>query len=51
MLAAYPYIGIACPEFGANHRSFVVPVTRYIIVYRPIEGGVEIIHVSMEGKT
>ena len=44
-LADYPYIGVSRPEFGANHRSFVVPGTRYIIVYRPIADGVEIIHV------
>ena len=46
LLADYPYIGVARPEFGTNHRSFVVPGTRYIIVYRPIDDGVEIIHVS-----
>ena len=45
LLADYPYIGIARPEFGANHRSFVVPGTRYIIIYRPIDDGVEILHV------
>ena len=45
LLADNPYIGIARPEFGANHRSFVVPGTGYIVVYRPIEDGVEIIHV------
>lgn len=45
LLADYPYIGIARTEFGASHRSFAVPGTRYIIVYRPIDDGVEIIHV------
>ena len=44
-LADYPYIGIARPEFGQRHRSFSVPATRYIIIYRPIDNGVEIIHV------
>ena len=45
LLADNQYLGIARLEFGANHRSFVVPGTGYIIVYRPIEDGVEIIHV------
>ena len=45
LLADYPYIRIARPEFGSSHRSFVVPGTRYIIVYRPVDDGVEIIHV------
>lgn len=44
-LADYPYIGVARPEFGQSHRSFSVPATRYIIIYRPIDNGVEIIHV------
>ena len=45
LLADYPYLGVARPEFGATHRSFVVPRTDYIIIYRPVEDGVEIIHV------
>ena len=34
-LADYPWIGVAHPEFGSDHRSFVVPGTRYLIIYRP----------------
>ena len=44
-LADYPLIGVARPEFGHGHRTFVVPATRYIIVYRPTGDDVEIIHV------
>ena len=45
LLADYPYLGVARPEFGATQRSFVVPGTDYVIIYRPIEDGVEILHV------
>ena len=45
LLADNPYIGIARLDLGDNCRSFVVPGTDYIIVYQPLEGGVEIIHV------
>ena len=45
MLADQPSIGIARPEFGAEHRSFLAPGTRYVIIYRPLSDGVEIIHV------
>ena len=44
-LADYPYMGIARPEFGPDHRSFVVRGTRYVIIYRPTDDGVVIIHV------
>ena len=44
-LVEQPYMGIARPEFGSNHRSFVVSSTRYVIIYRPIDDGAEIIHV------
>jgi toxin ParE1/3/4 len=42
-LARSPRIGIARPELGANVRSF--PVGRYIIFYRPVPRGIEIIRV------
>lgn len=45
LLADNPYIGIARLDLGENCRSFVVPGTDYIIVYQPLENGVEIIHV------
>ena len=44
-LAEQPYMGYARPEFGPSHRSFAVPSTHYIIIYRPVDAGVEIIHV------
>ena len=44
-LADHPYMGIARPEFGPELRSFVVSGTRYVIIYRPIDDGVVIIHV------
>ena len=44
-LADHPYVGVARPEFGPTHRSCAVPRTRYIIIYRPVDDGVEIIHV------
>ena len=45
LLAENPYIGIARLDLGENCRSFVVPGTGYIIVYQPLQNGVEIIHV------
>ena len=33
------------PRFGAEHRSFLAPGTRYVIIYRPMSDGVEIIHI------
>ena len=44
-LVDYPFMGTARPEFGADHRSFVVQGTRYLIIYRPADDGVVIIHV------
>ena len=44
-LADHPRMGMVRPEFGVAHRSFVVPGTRYIVIYRPTNDGVEIIHV------
>ena len=44
-LADYPLIGVVRPEFGHSHRAFVIPATRYLIVYRPTDDGVEVIHV------
>ena len=44
-LAEQPHMGRSRPEFGPAHRSFVVPGTRYIIIYRPSNDHVQIIHV------
>ena len=38
-------MGMMRPKFGVARRSFVVPGTRYIVIYRPTNDGVEIIHV------
>ena len=45
LLADYPYMGIARSDLGEGCRSFVVPNTGYVIMYRPIEDGVEITRV------
>ena len=42
-LAAMPLIGRQREELSPNLRSF--PVSRYVIFYRPIEDGVEIVRV------
>ncbi len=44
-LADQPRMGVSRPEFGPEHRSFVMPGTRYLIIYRTITDGVEIVHV------
>lgn len=43
LLATQPMIGKARREFGAGIRSF--PVRDYVLVYRPIPGGVELVRV------
>ena len=45
LLADSPLIGRLRPELGRNLRSYVVPRTSYIVFYRPVDDGVEIIHV------
>jgi toxin ParE1/3/4 len=42
-LASMPYLGRAREDLSAGLRSF--PVQKYIIFYRPREGGVEIVRV------
>ena len=44
-LARSPLIGIARPDRGPGYRSFPVRRTPYIVIYRPVEDGVEIIQV------
>ena len=44
-LPTSPAWDVAKPELGAEHRSFLAPGTRYVIIYRPMSDGVEIIHV------
>jgi toxin ParE1/3/4 len=43
LLATQPLIGKARREFGAGIRSF--PVRDYVLVYRPILDGVELVRV------
>jgi toxin ParE1/3/4 len=43
LLATQPLIGKSRREFGAGIRSF--PVRDYVLVYRPIPGGVELVRV------
>ena len=45
ILVEQPYMGRSRPEFGAGHRSFVARGTRYIVIYRPVDDGVQILHV------
>ena len=45
LLSDYPYLGVARPRFGADIRSLVVPNSDYIIFYRPIDDGVEVLRV------
>lgn len=43
LLARNPHLGVARPEIGADMRLF--PVGKYLILYRPLEDGVEIVRV------
>ena len=42
-LADSPYMGVACGDLSPNLRK--KPVEDYLIFYRPIKKGVEIIHI------
>jgi toxin ParE1/3/4 len=48
LLAKHPELGESHPEFGDRVRLF--PVASYVIVYRPIEGGIELIRVLHGGR-
>lgn len=43
LLGDNPYLGRARPELGRDTRSWVVG--RYLILYRPVEGGIEVVRV------
>ncbi|MEH2296459.1 type II toxin-antitoxin system RelE/ParE family toxin [Nostoc sp.] len=43
LLADFPKMGQSCDNFGNGLRSF--PVEDYLIFYRPIDGGVEVVRV------
>ena len=43
LLSSQPLMGRARPELAPSVRSF--PVSGYVILYLPFQGGVEIIHI------
>ncbi|MEH2416993.1 type II toxin-antitoxin system RelE/ParE family toxin [Nostoc sp.] len=43
LLANFPNMGQSCDNFTSGLRSF--PVEDYLIFYRPIDGGVEVVRV------
>ena len=43
LLATHPELGESHPEFGVRIRF--LPVASYVIVYRPIEDGIELVRV------
>lgn len=45
LLADFPSLGIQRPDLGHDVRSLPVRTTPYMILYRPIEDGVEILRV------
>jgi toxin ParE1/3/4 len=47
-LAQFPMMGRSRPELGWEIRSF--PISPYLIFYRPIAGGVEIVRVMQKTK-
>ncbi|MXX52718.1 MAG: type II toxin-antitoxin system RelE/ParE family toxin [Dehalococcoidia bacterium] len=51
LLADFPYMGMAHPRFGANYRLHAVPGINYIIIYRPIEDGVEILRIRHSSQS
>ena len=50
LLAYQPRMSVSRPEYGPGVRSFAVPSTPYVIFYRPIDDGVEILHVRHGGR-
>jgi toxin ParE1/3/4 len=51
LLADYPYAGPARPELQSRLRSY--PVGNYLLLYRPVPGGVElarVVHGSRDVK-
>ncbi|MEH2095527.1 plasmid stabilization protein [Nostoc sp. 'Peltigera membranacea cyanobiont' 213] len=43
LLADFPNMGQSCDNFASALRSF--PVEDYLIFYRPIDGGVEVVRI------
>jgi toxin ParE1/3/4 len=48
MLGDYPRAGRSRPELGADMRTF--PVVSFVIVYRPIRDGIEVVRVLHESR-
>lgn len=48
LLAESPLIGRARPELGVRVRSF--PHGRYLLLYRPLEDGIELLRVAGPGR-
>jgi toxin ParE1/3/4 len=48
LLAKSPEIGTSRPDLMENLRSF--PIKKYVIFYRPIKNGVEIVRVLHGGR-
>ncbi|MBX3412959.1 MAG: type II toxin-antitoxin system RelE/ParE family toxin [Pirellulales bacterium] len=42
LYAGQPLLAQARPDFGKNVRAF--PVGKYIVVYRPLPDGIEVLH-------
>ena len=48
LLADTPYMGRQRDDIQPGIRSFVVG--RYVILYRPIDGGIEVVHIVHSAK-
>ncbi len=51
LLADFPYMGITHPRFGDDYRIYVVPGVNYVIIYRPVQNGVEIIRIRHSSQS
>ncbi len=51
LLADFPYMGMAHPRFGEDYRMYVVPGVSYVIIYRPVDNGVEIMRVRHSSQS
>ncbi len=51
ILADFPGLGIERPQLGDGFRSFPVRRTPYLIIYRPVTDGVEILHIHHGRRT
>ena len=47
-LADFPEIGVSRPELPGEVKSF--PVDRYLLFYRPVESGIELVRVLHASK-